>query len=182
MVGAQRHYSPLPRVCRSLLLWLGLLVLAVSPGLPQEHPAQPQPVYAQASRTLLETYVQQQRSWNHYFTTIASEQRNQEQIQPQEKYRRFLAETLSQWRQLTPLPSCQSAHRLYELGFVSYGVAADFRLTFLYARSTWLGSPSTAVSLAEERSRHYTTRGDDYFQQAATLAQAHGCVGTSTSP
>jgi hypothetical protein len=123
----------------------------------------------------LQTYLKKQHAWNHYFTTIAPEQRTREQITPQETYRRFLTDILAQWHQLPVVPACQSAHLLYELALYSYGVAADFRLIFLYTKDALL-SPPKAIALAEERSRYYTSKGDAYFEKATLLAQASGCV------
>ena len=67
-----------------------------------------------------------------------------------------------------------STHLLYELALYSYGVAANFHLTSLYARSALF--VQKAVELIDERSRYYTTQGDEYFQRAVLLAQADGCA------
>ena len=166
------------------LLWLPLLVLGVLLGPfvthAQEEPVQQHQAYMEAISALLATYMKEQNAWNHYFTTIAPDQSASEQIKPQEMYRRFLADTLTQWRQVKLVPTCQTVHLLYEAAFYSYGVAADFRLVFLHARSALFG-PKQAVNLAEERSRHYTAAGEEYFKKAALLAQATGCVSPSTS-
>jgi hypothetical protein len=143
----------------------------------QESPTLQRQAYITASTALLTAYLKEQHSWNHYFTTIAPDQSTSQQIKPQEAYRRFLADTLSQWRQMVTETTCQSPHLLYELALFSYGVAADFRLAFLHASNTPLGSRK-ATDVAEERARHYTAMGDNYFKQAAALAQANSCVGT----
>jgi hypothetical protein len=161
----------------SRLCVLGLLLVPLA-SLAQEDPGQHQ-AYVEASSTLLATYMKEQNAWNHYFTTIAPDQSAGDQLKPQETYRRFLLDTLTQWRQLKTVTACQTAHLLYEAALYSYGVAADFRLTFLHAKSALLGSKQTAT-LAEERSRHYTAMGDDYFKRAALLAQAAACVAPST--
>jgi hypothetical protein len=160
----------------SLSLLLGLAVASRS----QEDPVQQRQAYLEAVSAFLKGYLKEQNAWNHYFTTIAPEQSAGDQIKPQETYRRFLADTLAQWRQIKVVPACQSSHGLYELALHAYGVAADFRLTFLYTKSALLGSQK-ATTLAEERARHYTTTGDDYFKKAALSAQANNCVGPSTS-
>jgi hypothetical protein len=99
---------------------------------------------------------------------------------PRTTYRRFLADTLARWRQIDVVSACQSSHLLYELALYSYRAAADFRLAFLYTKSTLLG-PKKAALLAEERSRHYTSTGDAYFEQATLLAQTSDCLGHATS-
>ena len=166
------------------LLWPPLFVLVVLLGPlishAQEDPVQQHQAYVEAISTLLATYMKEQNAWNHYFTTIAPDQSASEQLKPQETYRRFLADTLTQWRQVKLVTACQTVHLLYEAALYSYGIAADFRLIFLHAKSALLG-PKQAVHLAEERSRHYTTAGDEYFKKAALLAQATGCVTPSPS-
>jgi hypothetical protein len=166
------------------LLWPPLFMLGVllCPLIShaQEDPVQQHQAYVEAMSTLLATYMKEQNAWNHYFTTIAPDQNASEQIKPQEMYRRFLADMLTQWRQVKLVPACQTVHLLYEAALYSYGIAADFRLVFLHARSALLG-PKQAVNLAEERSRHYTATGDEYFKKAALLAQAAGCVAPSPS-
>ena len=163
-------------------LWSHLCVLGLLlvPGasLAQEEPVQQHQAYVEASSTLLATYMKEQNAWNHYFTTIAPDQSASDQLKPQDTYRRFLLDTLTQWRQLKAVTACQTAHLLYEAALYSYGVAADFRLTFLHTKSVLLG-PKQAAILAEERSRHYTTVGDEYFRKAALLAQATACVAPS---
>lgn len=136
--------------------------------------------YVEAASAVLAAYMKEQSAWNHYFTTIAPDQSASDQIKPQETYRRFLEDTLSQWRQIKVVPACQSPHLLYELALSFYDVAADFRLAFLYARSALLGSKK-AADLVEERSRTYTTLGDEYFKKAALSAQASGCVVPAAS-
>jgi hypothetical protein len=160
------------------LCMLGLLLVS-SVSLAQEDAVQQHQAYVEASSTLLATYLKEQNAWNHYFTTIAPDQSTSDQFKPQETYRRFLLDTLTQWQQLKAVPACQTAHLLYEAALYSYGVAADFRLIFLHAKSALL-APKQAVTLAEERSRHYTAVGDDYFKKAALLAQATACVAPST--
>jgi hypothetical protein len=145
----------------------------------QDDPVQQHHAYVEAIGTVLTTYMKEQSAWNHYFTTIAPDQSASDQLKPQETYRRFLADTLTQWRQVKIVTACQTVHLLYEVALYSYSVAADFRLTFLHAKSALLG-PKQAISLAEERSRHYTSVGDDYFKRAALLAQATGCVAPTT--
>ena len=162
----------------SRLCMLGLWLVPLA-SLAQEDPVQQHQAYVEASSTLLATYLKEQNAWNHYFTTIAPDQSASDQLKPQDMYRRFLLDTLTQWRQLKIVTACQTAHLLYEAALYSYGVAADFHLTFLHAKSALLG-PKQAVILAEERSRHYTTVGDDYFKKAALLAQATACVAPST--
>jgi hypothetical protein len=157
---------------------LGLLLVS-SVSLAQEDAVQQHQAYVEASSTLLATYLKEQNAWNHYFTTIAPDQGASDQLKPQETYRRFLLDTLTQWRQLKTVPACQTAHLLYEAALYSYGVAADFHLIFLHAKNTLFG-PKQAVTLAEEHSRHYTAVGDDYFKKAALLAQATSCVAPST--
>jgi hypothetical protein len=146
----------------------------------QEDPIKQHQAYVEAMGTLLATYMKEQSAWNHYFTTIAPDQSVSEQMKPQETYRRFLAETLAQWRQIKTVSTCQTVHLLYEAALYSYGVAADFRLTFVQAKSALFGSKQ-AISLAEERSRHYTSVGDEYFKKAALLAEATACVGAATA-
>jgi hypothetical protein len=163
-------------VCGVLILSLSLLLGGAVVIWPQEDPVQQRHAYLEAVSALLKNYLKEQNAWNHYFTTIAPEQRAGDQIKPQETYRRFLADALAQWRQVKVVSACQSPHILYELALYSYSVAADFRLTFLYAKSAFLGSQK-ATTLAEERSRFYTTLGDDYFKKAALLAQASNCIG-----
>ena len=160
-----------------LVLWM-LLCPLVSQA--QEDPVQQHQAYVEATSALLATYMKEQNAWNHYFTTIAPDQSASEQIKPQEMYRRFLADTLTQWQQIKLVTACQTVHLLYEAALFAYGVAADFRLAFLHARSALLG-PKQAANLAEERSRHYTTAGDEYFKKAALLAQAAACVTPSPS-
>jgi hypothetical protein len=161
------------------LLWSRLcvlgLVLVPLASLAQEDVVQQHQAYVEASSTLLATYMKEQNAWNHYFTTIAPDQGASDQLKPQETYRRFLLDTLTQWRQLKTVSACQTTHLLYETALYSYGVAADFRLIFLHAKSALL-SPKQAATLAEERARHYTAMGDDYFKRAALLAQATACV------
>jgi hypothetical protein len=161
----------------SRLCVLGLLLVPCA-SLAQEDPVQQHQAYVEASSTLLATYMKEQNAWNHYFATIAPDQGASDQLKPQDTYRRFLLDTLTQWRQLKTVTACQTAHLLYEAALYSYGVAADFRLTFLHAKSVLLG-PKQAATLAEERSRHYTTVGDEYFKKAALLAQATACVAPS---
>jgi hypothetical protein len=162
----------------SPLCVLGLLLIPLA-SLAQEDPGQHHQIYVEASSTLLAAYMKEQNAWNHYFTTISPDQSASDQLKPQETYRRFLLDTLTQWRQLKTVAACQTAHLLYETALYSYGVAADFRLTFLHAKSALFG-PKQTVTLAEERSRHYTAMGDDYFKKAALLAQATACVAPST--
>jgi hypothetical protein len=157
---------------------LGLLLVS-SVSLAQEDLVQQHQAYVEASNTLLAAYMKEQNAWNHYFTTIAPDQSVRNQLKPQETYRRFLLDTLTQWRQLKTVTACQTTHLLYEAALYSYGVAADFRLTFLHAKSALLGSQQV-VTLAEERSRYYTAVGDDYFKKAALLAQATACVAPAT--
>ena len=161
----------------SCLCVLGLLLVPCA-SLAQDDPVQQHQAYVEASSTLLATYMKEQNAWNHYFITIAPDQSASDQLKPQDTYRRFLLDTLTQWRQLKTVTACQTAHLLYEAALYSYGVAADFRLTFLYAKSVLLG-PKQVATLAEERSRHYTTVGDEYFKKAALLAQATACVAPS---
>jgi hypothetical protein len=156
---------------------LGLL-LVPPVSLAQEDAVQQHQAYVEASSTLLVAYMKEQNAWNHYFITIAPDQSASDQLKPQEMYRRFLLDTLAQWRQLKAVTACQTAHLLYEAALSSYGVAADFHLIFLHAKSALLGSKQ-AVGLAEERSRHYTAVGDDYFKKAALLAQATACIAPS---
>jgi hypothetical protein len=167
-------------VCGVLILSLGLLLEGAVVSWAQEDPIQQRHTYLETASTLLKNYVREQNAWNHYFTTIAPEQSAGDQIKPQETYRRFLADTLAQWRQVKVAFACQSPHILYELALYSYGVAADFRLLLLYVKNTLLGSQK-ATALAEERSRFYTTLGDDYFKKAALLAQASHCIGPASS-
>jgi hypothetical protein len=162
------------------VLSLSLLLGSAVVGWTQEDPVQQRHAYFEAVSALLKNYLKEQNAWNHYFTTIAPEQSAGEQLKPQETYRHFLVDTLAQWRQVKVVSACQSPHILYELALYSYSVAADFRLTFLYAKSALLGSQK-AIALAEERSRFYTTLGDDYFKKAALLAQASNCVGPAPS-
>jgi hypothetical protein len=165
------------------LYWLPLLVfgLLLCPlaGRTQEDPINQHQIYVEAMSTLLATYIKEQNAWNHYFTTIAPDQSASDQIKPQETYRRFLADTLAQWRQIKTVSACQTVHLLYEAALYSYGVAADFRLTFLLAKSPLLGS-KPAINLAEERARHYTGVGDEYFKKAALFAEVAACSGTAT--
>jgi hypothetical protein len=163
----------------SSLCVLGFLLLPLASAA-QEDPVKQHQAYMEAMGTLLATYMKEQNAWNHYFTTIAPDQSASEQMKPQETYRRFLADTLAQWRQIKTVSACQTVHLLYEAALFSYGVAADFRLTFVQARSALFGSKQ-AISLAEERSRHYTSVGDEYFKKAALLAEATACVGTATA-
>jgi hypothetical protein len=173
---SRKKHGSMKHVCGVLFLSLSLLLGSAIGSWTQEDPIQQRHAYLEAISVLLKHYLKEQNAWNHYFTTIAPEQSAGEQMKPQETYRRFLADTLVQWRQVKVVSTCQSPHLLYELALHSYSVAADFRLTFLYARSTLLGSQK-AAALAEERSRFYTTLGDDYFKKAALLAQASNCIG-----
>jgi endonuclease/exonuclease/phosphatase (EEP) superfamily protein YafD len=159
-----------------LALWLSCLTLQAAA---QQSPESPYQAYREAAGAVLQTYLKAQQAWNHHFIAIAPKQRSSEQIASQETYRRFLADTLAQWRQLPVVAACQSTHLLYELALYSYSMAADFRLSFLYARSALFGLPK-AATLAEERSRYYTSQGDAYFKQAALLAQTSGCVALTT--
>ena len=163
-------------VCGVLILSLSLLLESAVVSWTQEDPVQQRHAYLAAASALLKNYLKEQNAWDHYFTTIAPEQSAGDQMKLQETYCRFLADTLAQWRQVKVVSACQSSHILYELALHSYSVAADFRLTFLYAKSALLGSQK-ATALAEERSRFYTTLGDDYFKKAALLAQASNCIG-----
>jgi hypothetical protein len=162
----------------SLLCVLGLLLLPLASAA-QEDAVKQHQAYVEAMGTLLATYMKEQSAWNHYFTTIAPDQSASEQMKPQETYRHFLADTLTQWRHIKTVPACQTVHLLYEAALFSYGVAADFRLTFLQTKSALFG-PKQAISLVEERSRHYTSVGDEYFKKAALLAEATACIGTAT--
>lgn len=162
-----------------LILWLAYPTLLVAAQDSPESMLLQRQAYLNAAGSLLQTYMQEQHTWNHYFTTIAPDQSAREQITPQQKYRGFLNHTLTQWRQLSAIPACQSSHFLYELALYSYAVAADFRLTFLYTKSSILESKK-AVQLAEDRSRHYTAKGDAYFKEANMLAQSSGCVNSPT--
>lgn len=166
--------------CCFVLLWLGCLSLPVMAEQSPESAAQRHQHYLKAASALLQTYLQEQHTWNHYFTTIAPDQGAREQIAPQQKYRRFLHHTLAQWRQLDGPPDCQDTHLRYELALYAYTAAADFRLIFLYARG-FLLEPKNVSTLAEERSRLYTTEGDTYFKQAAQRASSSGCVSISAS-
>ena len=168
------------RACCVLLLWLGCLTLPTMAEQSQEATAQQRQSYRQAASALLQSYLQEQHTWNHYFTTIAPDQGAREQIAPQQKYRRFLHSTLAQWRQLDGAANCQDSHLGYELALYAYTVAADFRLIFLYARG-FLLEPKSISTLAEERSRLYTTEGDTYFKQAAQRASSNGCVSLSAA-
>ena len=166
---------------RSLALGCGMsfLLLYVACVLGQDAPSSALRAYRQAAGAVLTTYVQEQRSWNHYFTRVAPQQKVGDQIPPQNAYRRFLATTLTQWRQISvPLP-CEGTHALYEQALLAYGVAADFHLIFLQA-SRALFSVRAVREFAAERTQHYTALGDTYFRQAAQHAQASGCVPSAT--
>jgi hypothetical protein len=146
-----------------------------------EDKAEPYAAYVEHASAVLANYVREQQAWNHYFSHIAPGQGIHEQLSPQRAYRRFLVEVLVSWQQITAVPSCQYTHALYETALVAYNVAADFRLALLYAGSAVFGS-KTALALAEERTQHYTTVGDDAFQRATAAAQASHCVKASTTP
>ena len=167
------------RTCWLLVLWSGYVTLSAAAQSPPVASPPRLRDYLHTAASLLDAYVTEQDNWNHYFTTVAPDQSAREQITPQQKYRRFLTDTLTQWRQIATVPpTCQSAHFLYELALYAYVAAADFRQVFLYARSSLLGSKKVAM-LAAERSRHYTAEGDAYFKKAALLAPSHGCAGSS---
>jgi hypothetical protein len=120
---------------RGLLLWLSVCLLSATGSQAQEDPIQQHQAYIEAAGAVLTTYMKEQSGWNHYFTTVAPQQSASDQVKPQEAYRRFLEDTLSRWRQIKVVPACYNTHLLYELALYSYGVAANFHLTSLYARS-----------------------------------------------
>jgi hypothetical protein len=157
-----------------MVLWLGIGMLLVVGSHAQEDPLQQRHAYLEAAGTILTTYMQEQNGWNHYFTTAAPQQSTSEQVKAQETYRHFLDNTLTKWRQVKAIPACYSAHLLYEFALYSYSTAADFHLTVLHAKSALF--TQKAVDLADERSRYYTSQGDEYFQRAVLLAQVDGCV------
>ena len=159
---------------RGGILWLSVCLLGPVASYAQEDPIQQRQAYIAAGGAVLTAYEKEQRSWNHYFTTVAPQQNAGEQIKQQESYRRFLEDTLTKWRQITVIPICHSSHMLYELALYSYSIAADFHLTVLYAKSALF--VQKAMELAEERARYYTSQGDEYFKRAVLLAQVDGCV------
>ena len=164
-----------------LLLSYGILLAPPLLTATAEDKAESSAAYVEQASAVLADYVREQQAWNHYFSHIAPGQSIHEQIAPQKAYRRFLAEVLASWQEMTAAPSCQYTHTLYETALIAYHVAADFRLAFLYAGNAVFGS-KTVLALVEERAQHYTTVGDDAFQRATAAAQASHCGGASTTP